>query len=40
MYCPTCGAEQPLKPSYCNRCGANLIESTGQHNPAVEAFKN
>lgn len=24
MFCPSCGAEQNQKLSYCNRCGANL----------------
>lgn len=28
MYCPSCGTEVTLGLNYCNRCGANLSQST------------
>ena len=28
MYCPSCGAESALEMNYCNRCGANMTQTT------------
>jgi len=27
MYCPSCGAESTLDLNYCNRCGANMVQT-------------
>ena len=27
MYCPSCGAESALDLNYCNRCGANMVQT-------------
>ena len=27
MYCPSCGAESSLDLNYCNRCGANMVQT-------------
>lgn len=27
MYCPSCGSESALDLNYCNRCGANMVQS-------------
>jgi hypothetical protein len=37
MYCPSCGTEVTLGLNYCNRCGANLSQSTNLPEPPVRS---
>ena len=33
MYCPSCGAESALDLNYCNRCGANMVQTLAPAQP-------